>query len=549
MFCKNCGQQLSENDRFCPKCGWKIEKQVEQVKKSGGHKKKIICGLLMVVIVAVVGGVAAQVLKSDKNVDKTKKIAKEKEQEKEIEALYAMPYKGKWGWVNEEKEFVIEPEYEFALARSFENKETANVLEGDGFGGYKVGRMDRNGKMIIPIDEYRSIGEIENDEKNLRVSWYLGENIVKDVTAVAQGGNGMEPAEAGGQFRAGLINDKGRLLTAKNYASIYRFDENGVAVVQDAETEKYGCINSSGKELVKCKYIDVRDIYDECLTQNGMIAVAIEDEYGEEKWGYINDMGEVMIDFLFDSAELFSENGLACVGIEKHNGEWKYGYINKNGEIVIDFSFDSAGDFSENGLAYVGMEDHNEECKYGYINEKGKIVIATEFDNAYGFSGNGLAEVCNEEGLWGFIDDKGNVVIDFKYEYTSGFSENGLAWISFDEENWRMIDEQGNYVSEKQYDGFDSGEYMLGSAYENLYVVHKDGYYGIVDENGQELVPCEYSEVSMAKDKIIVEKEFPKGNKVQYGIRNLDGSWFMKMTEDNWYTDVAKIELGSWFRE
>lgn len=66
-----------------------------------------------------------------------------------------------------------------------------------------------------------------------------------------------------------------------------------------------------------------------------------------EKWGYVNTKGELIIPCIYEYANDFSE-GLACV-----SKDGKEGFINKNGEIVIPLKFENCGVFSE-GLAYAG---------------------------------------------------------------------------------------------------------------------------------------------------------------------------------------------------
>ncbi len=86
-----------------------------------------------------------------------------------------------------------------------------------------------------------------------------------------------------------------------------------------------------------------------------------------DKWGYIDNTGKVVIESQFEGVHRFS-GGLAVVEIQK-----KFGYIDKTGNIVIELKFDKAGDFS-NGLAYVNIGavwyEHYSGGKYGYIDKK-----------------------------------------------------------------------------------------------------------------------------------------------------------------------------------
>ena len=80
----------------------------------------------------------------------------------------------------------------------------------------------------------------------------------------------------------------------------------------------------------------------------------------------------------------------------KKGGNDKWGYIDKTGNVVVSFKYDQAWNFSEE-LAMVRIN-----YKWGFIDKTGKEVIPLMYDYAWNFSG-GLARVMyNEE--QGFID-------------------------------------------------------------------------------------------------------------------------------------------------
>lgn len=126
--------------------------------------------------------------------------------------------------------------------------------------------------------------------------------------------------------------------------------ENGFASVRNGE--KWGAINTEGKEVVPCIYDMVNSFHDD------LAAVCKND-----KWGYVNTKGELIIPCIYEYANDFSE-GLASV---RKNG--KEGFINKKGEIAIPFKFEECGNFSE-GLAYAG-----DKKGHYFIDTDGNIKI------------------------------------------------------------------------------------------------------------------------------------------------------------------------------
>jgi len=186
------------------------------------------------------------------------------------------------------------------------------------------------------------------------------------------------------------------------------------------------------------------------------------------KWGYIDEMGKVVIAPQFDFAEGFSK-GLARVKI---NDKW--GYIDKMGKMVIAPQFDYAKDFSE-GLARVLMRN-----KWGFIDEKGNLIVAPQFDRAEDFA-EGLARVIIDfsHGKHGYIDKKGNLVIAPQFDWAGDFSE-GLAPIMVEGGKRGYIDTTGKMVIMPQY--FGAGDFSEGLA---LVLIDWDGDWVYIDKTGK----------------------------------------------------------------
>ncbi|MDR7131460.1 hypothetical protein J2X69_003824 [Algoriphagus sp. 4150] len=149
----------------------------------------------------------------------------------------------------------------------------------------------------------------------------------------------------------GVEDKNGKLVIPHQFRFYYSFFD-GVAVVVDSKSYRYGLISKKGKLIVSCKY-----------------------------------------DYLYSS----SENKIIFEKAEK------YGVITPKGKIVLPASYDYISSFN-NGMAAVRLDS-----SYGYIDTKGKLVIPLKYDYAYDFDETGKAEVYVDEEVF-YIDTKGNRV-------------------------------------------------------------------------------------------------------------------------------------------
>lgn len=131
----------------------------------------------------------------------------------------------------------------------------------------------------------------------------------------------------------------------------------------------------------------------------------------------------------------------------------KFGYIDRNGKIVIPAQFDSAESFSE-GLAVVRI-DNSTGSRYGYINTAGKVVISVRFLSATEFK-NGLAKVEITEGKIHTIDRTGKLLAvvtaprSTPLISTEPTFNNGLAWVTIGD-RLGYIDKTGKLAIPARY--------------------------------------------------------------------------------------------------
>lgn len=260
--------------------------------------------------------------------------------------------------------------------------------------------------------------------------------------------------------------------------------------------EKYGFITEAGEETAPFIY-DIAYPFSE-----GLACVC---QYG--KYGYIDLKGETAIPFEYDRATPFVE-GLAYFA----SGD-TYGFMDKTGKPVFYLECDSISSFQE-GLAYFSKGG-----RYGYIDKKGQVAIEPFFDDA-GYFKEGLAKVL-KGGRYGVINRDGDYIVAAEYDSITiddsfiiarcngkyaCFDKTGQSileqcdhidvmikgkYICFVKDGKAgLSDEKGNIFIEPLYDGIG-----LQSPEQALFLVWKDGLYGVVDLQGEIKIPVAYTRI------------------------------------------------------
>jgi len=206
---------------------------------------------------------------------------------------------------------------------------------------------------------------------------------------------------------------------------------------------KYGFINQNGKIIIEPQFEDTLKFGNGEMFSEGLHSVKKDD-----KWGFIDLFGNIVIPFEFTFVKSFSE-GLAPVRVTRiEDGIYKsyWGFINKKGEFVVKPKFSDAGQFSE-GIAYVVTDG-----KVSYMNKQGEVIIS-EVGDSWGeqaiFS-EGRAAVSKDR-LWGFIDKEGEMIIPQVYKNVSSFKDGLGAVKKENERNTGYINTEGEIVIEPKF--------------------------------------------------------------------------------------------------
>ncbi len=160
----------------------------------------------------------------------------------------------------------------------------------------------------------------------------------------------------------------GKIIIQPKFGIASEFTECGIAAVGDSENGNY-YIDKTGKKL-NVPILEIGNFIDE-----------FQESYArfkkDEKLGFINECGEIVINAKFESVTPF-KNEIAIVhrGFEIiENGPYKtqkggkFGAIDKKGNLIIPYKFDFISEFSDNKTATARIDN-----KDVTINSKGEII-------------------------------------------------------------------------------------------------------------------------------------------------------------------------------
>lgn len=256
------------------------------------------------------------------------------------EGLAACNIDGKWGFVNQNGEWIISPQYEYAM--NFQDG-LACVKENGRYGYINTaGRMSIDAKYIGAVSFSDGLASVFDGDR-----WFVIET------------NGMACEDF----------DYSHADTA--HPIIFH---EGLSLI--SKSNCYGYVDKKGVLVIPAVYHYAQDMSD------GFAAVRIE----SEEFYIRQDGSRAFQDMHFISCEPFRE-GLALVTLQND----QEAVIHTDGTVAFEVPENVTGYsvFSEELSVFCSLD---RKRKYGYVNKNGEIVIPPILDCAGHFS-NGLAKV------------------------------------------------------------------------------------------------------------------------------------------------------------
>jgi hypothetical protein len=364
------------------------------------------------------------------------------------------------GYKDSTRSFVIKPQYRYAR----------NFVKGYAVAAVKdsLGAIDESNNIVMPFKyEYPD---------------YLGEDL---FTFGCHG-------KYFGEFIIGVTNKAGRIIIKpayqcisfanKTYLVSKSVNEIGTSGGNDvrAVNNLYGVLDEAGNELIPCQYdwikrngnlFTVKQKNLEALFSssgkqitpfNYMFIDHFRDGLAKSRvgdlFGYTDTTGKDVIPMQYKMCYMFTE-GFAVVFTDKGNQ-----LINKKGKIVFKEHFELLK------IVSLGVLSARKGQKWGLINIKGKEVIPFEFDEIKRQFAGVIA--IRQADKWAIFSSIGKQLTDFKYQDVSllDLDENSIMDFSLS---------TTNISAPKQI------------------LVEQNNKWGVVDMQGKEIYPPEYSNSQM----------------------------------------------------
>ncbi|XLS27946.1 WG repeat-containing protein [Flavobacteriaceae bacterium M23B6Z8] len=255
----------------------------------------------------------------------------------------------KFGYIDSEGKMVIPPKY----SRAYPFNEGFAVVESNGDSGNRA-LIDKNGKVIFYfLEKYQE--KVDS----------LAKNVLVTTNKLSDGKISVHQFIQGGKTVSAVFDSQGELLFTKRFRRINPY-VNGIteAHIDSCRTSSANCwviIDDRGEILTNESYARcVRIDKDTFFVQNH--------DTGEQK--VITTKGDMVPPIIEKGISVLSDDLVNHTTLIRAEKNGRYGYIDQMGKVILDFQYNHVSVFSE-GLAFVKKPDRTVLC----VDEKGNRIF------------------------------------------------------------------------------------------------------------------------------------------------------------------------------
>ena len=289
----------------------------------------------------------------------------------------------------------------------------------------------------------------------------------------------------------GFIDLANNVTLEPMYDSFFSFEADGVALV--CENGIYNLIDTTGRELIQnSNYTEAFSCWSEGL-------IPIRNDKG---YCYINYSGEVVIPGPFTTAETF-DVGLAIV-----TSGYQYGVINTKGEYICEPTYRAVkiGYYAETNKPFI-TASYTEGTKFNTAcySSDGTLLFDTPYDTIqfYNYLNNDIG-IVYDGGKYGCINNKGIEIIPVEYSKLSPiYSSNSFFIAQNSDYKNGLLDINGQEILPLVYDKIEIG-------LDDLLILKSNNKYGFYNIKTQTLVEPAYDEIWSYDDENVIVRNGQK---------------------------------------
>ena len=313
-----------------------------------------------------------------------------------------------------------------------------------------------------------------------------------------------------------------------------------------SKDNKAGVINRNGLVIIEPEFTNV-------LIPNHEKDVFICYTDDEHYTIFNKDKNEIFKEYNNTQAIIVSEDTMELEKyLLKYEVDGKYGLVDINGNRVTEMIYSEISSLKGRpGNILVKKDD-----MYGVFDERGNKIIDTQYysirsdeysseEDGYEKTGYIVGEKTKTGIFYGYIDYTGKQLVETKYESITRFLEPDDILLSYMDNGKNGIFKGKKKIVNPKYQSI---TYYNTS---KVFVVNKNGRYGVLDKNGEEIIKTDYSECIVLGEYISVKTNEQMmlydihGNLVNTNtyksIQPTDNPYyFIAKDESNFYSIISK---------
>lgn len=323
---------------------------------------------------------------------------------------------------------------------------------------------------------------------------------------------------------------------------------------------KSDCFYKKEKLYIPPKFLNILSFHE------NLAPVTILDTLGlrrEEKTGFVNTSGQMVIPALYDHIFSHFHKGAAMVGVNSESeGEIDKGLIDKGNQVLVPLIFEEIGDSKGN---FVLVRDRI--GRWGFYNAALQKLYTPAFESIRFFKKDFF--LVTLKGKRGLINHEGKEILSTDYKEILAKKDGSLEVRNFN--RFHTIDFQGKTTSEMECDSLlpqQKGVYIyslnekygviadthvvspqydfISSFHFGKAIVKQNKKYGLIDTSGHTLLPCIYDKIETDTFGLIYLKGTSAKQFGAFFIREKNRSWavmdkYLRVVLPFQYREVGKM--------